>query len=316
MSGGKSPYSIQTEPNSAIASAEISGSTVTITGKSAGQTSVVVKDSSTPAKTVTITITISGTSDLVIPQNVALSVGDTTSNTISGGTPSYSVQTPPEGTIAKIDISDSTITVTGMGVGQTSATIQDSSTPPKTVTIQITVNAPGDLIIEKNISINPGESKTTSISGGIKDYSIQTGPDETVAKAFLVGTSLTVLGVAPGQTSMVVADSSTPAKTATVTIVINGKTDLAVAQNIILEVDGSTDTPISGGKGPYSIETQPNSAIANAEISGSTLSVTAIAPGKTSVTVKDSSTPPKSATVTIGVNKVKEGGVGPTPALR
>jgi hypothetical protein len=58
VSGGTSPYSIQTSPNIYIATATISSSTVTITGVASGTTQVVVKDNSSPAKTVTIPITV------------------------------------------------------------------------------------------------------------------------------------------------------------------------------------------------------------------------------------------------------------------
>ena len=58
ISGGTSPYSIQSSPSSSIATASISGATVTVHGVAAGSTSMVVKDNSSPAKTVTINITV------------------------------------------------------------------------------------------------------------------------------------------------------------------------------------------------------------------------------------------------------------------
>ena len=62
ISGGTSPYSIQTAPYSSTATASISGATVTVHGVAAGSTSMVVKDNSSPAKTVTISINVgSGT---------------------------------------------------------------------------------------------------------------------------------------------------------------------------------------------------------------------------------------------------------------
>jgi len=61
ISGGTSPYSIQTAPDAAVATASISGSTVTINGVAAGSTSVTVKDNSASAKTVIIPITVTAT---------------------------------------------------------------------------------------------------------------------------------------------------------------------------------------------------------------------------------------------------------------
>jgi hypothetical protein len=58
VGGGTAPYSVQTEPTATIATASISSATMTIHGIAVGSTSMVVKDSSNPAKTVTIQITV------------------------------------------------------------------------------------------------------------------------------------------------------------------------------------------------------------------------------------------------------------------
>ncbi len=58
ISGGTTPYSIQTAPTSTVATASINGSTLTVTGVAAGSTSVTVKDNSVTPKTVTIPITV------------------------------------------------------------------------------------------------------------------------------------------------------------------------------------------------------------------------------------------------------------------
>ncbi len=58
ISGGSTPYTIQTAPTSSVATATISGSTLSITGVGAGTTSVTVKDNSATAKTVSVNITV------------------------------------------------------------------------------------------------------------------------------------------------------------------------------------------------------------------------------------------------------------------
>ena len=59
ISGGTTPYSIQTAPSSSYATASISSAMVTVHGVAAGSTSMVVKDASSPAKTLTIQISVS-----------------------------------------------------------------------------------------------------------------------------------------------------------------------------------------------------------------------------------------------------------------
>ena len=60
INGGRQPYSIQTPPTGSIATAAISGATLTVTGVAGGSTSVTVRDSS-GANTVAIPITVTTT---------------------------------------------------------------------------------------------------------------------------------------------------------------------------------------------------------------------------------------------------------------
>ncbi|MDE1848998.1 MAG: hypothetical protein KGH55_03120, partial [Nanoarchaeota archaeon] len=64
ISGGSGSYSISTQPNSAYATASISGSTLTINGVAAGTTSLVVSDGSQTA-TISITVQSSGGSNTI-----------------------------------------------------------------------------------------------------------------------------------------------------------------------------------------------------------------------------------------------------------
>lgn len=73
LSGGATPYSKQTEPNSAIATAALSGSTLTVTGVAGGSTSVVLRDSTATPLTITIPITVSNAAAnrFVVPSDVS-----------------------------------------------------------------------------------------------------------------------------------------------------------------------------------------------------------------------------------------------------
>lgn len=57
ISGGTQPYSIQTAPNTSIATATITGATLTVAGVAAGSTSVIVRDN-LGANTVAVSITV------------------------------------------------------------------------------------------------------------------------------------------------------------------------------------------------------------------------------------------------------------------
>ncbi len=143
ISGGMAPYAIETIPDSTIATAQISGPNLTVAGKATGQTTMIIKDSSTPTpKTITVLITIGA---LSVVQNVTVNANESRNITITGGTKPYSIETPPNTTVATVQISttpqnSNIITITGKAKGQTGIVVKDSSTPPKSTGIQITVN--------------------------------------------------------------------------------------------------------------------------------------------------------------------------------
>jgi hypothetical protein len=133
---------LQTGPNATVATAQISGSTITVTGVAPGQTSVVIKDSSSPAGTVSVPISINLTLTdpalLVSSSNVSVRSGSLSSVTISGGTGPYDIAVQPDSTIATAQISGNTLMVTGVAGGTTSVTLEDSFLPQQNITVNIT----------------------------------------------------------------------------------------------------------------------------------------------------------------------------------
>jgi hypothetical protein len=128
-----------------MATATISGATLSVTGVAAGSPSVIVKDNSSPAKTVTVAITVTATATALTanPTSVSVVIGSTGTVTISGGTTPYTIQTTPTSSIATAAISGSTLSVTGVAAGSTSVIVKDNSSPAKTVTVTITVTTSG-----------------------------------------------------------------------------------------------------------------------------------------------------------------------------
>ncbi|MCX6136169.1 MAG: hypothetical protein NTV54_01555, partial [Ignavibacteriales bacterium] len=225
ISGGVTPYSIKTAPNASVATAAISGSTVTITGMSAGTTSLVVKDASVPEKTITISVTVtsSSTSLTASVNPLTVNAGSSGTTTISGGTAPYSITTQPTSSIATASINSSVVTVNGVAAGSTSLVVSDNSSPKKTVTLSVTVTSSStSLTASVNpVTVNAGGTGTTTISGGTTPYSITTQPTNSIATASINSNVVTINGVATGSTSLVVSDNSSPKKSVTVSITIS-----------------------------------------------------------------------------------------------
>ncbi|MEI8174502.1 MAG: hypothetical protein WCG28_00965 [bacterium] len=248
------------------------------------------------------------TPTLTIPQNVSLNVGLTTSTKISGGTAPFIIDTKPTANIATAEISTAsssgpTLIITGVGPGQTPVIVKDSSTPTQTILIQVTISAIGALsVVPASISTSSTNTDPVlaTVLGGQEPYSIQKGPDQTVAVAAIGDKTLLVSAIAKGTTFVILKDSSTPPKTVKVDIAVSGLNDFIVTpSSVSVEIGHTAKTILSGGTAPYTIENQFNPQIATAQISGSTLTVLGISDGITAVLLKDSSTIPKFANVSI-----------------
>ena len=231
ISGGTSSYSIQTQSSAskavAIATIDVSGSAgnkLTVTGIAPGTTSIIVKDSSTPAQTVTVTITVNAIGALaIIPANI--STDTSTSNqviaAITNGTEPYFIQISPNEEVAIAILSGTNLIVTGTNPGSTYIEIKDSSPTPKTVRANITIIDPIPLTVsQQSVLTYAGQTTHITISGGKEPYTIAGLVDPKVATAEIEGNILTIIGKGPGETSAVFRDSSLYPKTLTVTVAI------------------------------------------------------------------------------------------------
>ena len=133
---GNGGYSVPMYDNTKVQVA-IVGSTVRITGKAAGETSVTVKDSQD--KTVEIMVTVKGT-DLELAQaNVEVNVGATADVAIVKGTAPYTVSVINSSVATAEIIGGNKVRIKGVGAGTTKVTIGDDQS--KQASIMVTVKA-------------------------------------------------------------------------------------------------------------------------------------------------------------------------------
>src|SRR3989344_5099928 len=166
-----------------------------------------------------------GPGPLNIPQNVSLRVGETTSVTITGGKPEYSVKitdpVTPDTTIATAGVTGDTLTIAGMAPGQTSVTVKDSRADnPRKVLVAITVvNSDGLMAVPASITTTTGGTVVVTISGGTEPYRMSAEPNQTIAVASFSVTKLIISGLGAGQTSATITDSSGRIVTVSITVV-------------------------------------------------------------------------------------------------
>jgi len=163
-----------------------------------------------------------------------------------------------------------------------------------------------------SVSLLVGGVSFVTISGGKVPYSLKSNSDTTKVRSVVSGTTLTVTGLAVGTATIVVKDS---AGTSTVSVPVTVASMIATP-NTVTVVKGATKTvTISGGTAPYTIQTAPTSTVATAAISGSTLSITGVGAGTTSVVVKDNSATAKTVSVDITVTATAPTGTSGTTSF-
>ncbi|MBA4386189.1 MAG: hypothetical protein C0410_15755, partial [Anaerolinea sp.] len=251
ISGGTRPYSIQTQPNTSIATATMSGDTLKVTGVAAGSASVLVRDSS-GANTVSVSITVTSggldltgtwigaftTSIITTPTQITLLLSQSGSNvtgtyssqaggvgtvsgTLSGSTLTFTLHqttTNCSGTFSGTGtVSGNTMTFTFSGNDCLGTHTNGQGTVTRS-TLPLTANP-------SSITVQVGQNAQAQISGGTLPYEIQNPPNASIATASIGGTStLIVNGTFAGSTSVTVRDNSSPVRTVTVPITVTTST--------------------------------------------------------------------------------------------
>ena len=133
ISGGIAPYGVVSS-NTTVATATISGSTLSVTGVAAGPATITVSDSDAGSVTVAVAVTPALS---VSPTSLSLTAGGTASScAISGGTAPYTAASS-DTTVATVSINGSLLTVTGVSAGTTTITVRDSDADSKTISVTV-----------------------------------------------------------------------------------------------------------------------------------------------------------------------------------
>ena len=210
--------------------------------------------------------------------------------------------TPPTGTVATAEVGsdNNSIIITPKGAGNTSVTVKEANAN-KEFTIDIEV-------IQSTITAEPtsvtayvgGADKTVQIAGtSIGDLSITKQPEGTIATASLSENTLTIHPVGAGDTSVEVTESNGNQK---VTVDIHVQATSITPQTVEVYAGGSAKTVTIQGlnMGTLTITTPPDGTYATADINGTSLTVTPVAAGNTSLVLTESNGG-KTATIPIHV---------------
>ena len=172
---GNGGYSVPMYDNTKVQVA-IVGSTVRITGKAAGETSVTIKDSEN--KTAEITVTVKGADLELAKANVEVNVGATAEVAIVKGTAPYTVSVINSSVATAEIIGGNKVRIKGVGTGATKVTVGDDQAKQAFIMVTVKAASTDDLfdIVEgedieeedyKNERVIEVKGSASAISGNI-----------------------------------------------------------------------------------------------------------------------------------------------------
>ncbi len=193
---------------------------IKIVGKSiSGETSVIIKDSSDPARETTINIQVINPDEFItfprafnntVTPDTSILVNDTVGARIYGGTEPYSIVKilrEPNTDIAQVGLYGDVLFVSGVGPGQTKVTIKDSSNPVKYHIVNITVKEFGNSLFtiptthERIALFTSGDGRTAERNILFSNGAISsTNGDVATASYFQTATTPTIRFTAEGKT--------------------------------------------------------------------------------------------------------------------
>ncbi len=262
--GGNAPYTYAWAPSGGNAS--------TATGLSAGNYTVTVTTANGCTSTATITVTQPTILNATVTMTPALCFGGNTGTatvTPSGGTPAYTYAWAPSGGNAA--------TATGLAAGTYTVTVTDANGCTRTATIVVT--QPTALTASTTTVPatcgQPNGSATVTVSGGTPGYTYSWAPSG--------GNAATATGLTAGLYVVTITDANGCTVTASANITNAGSPTVTItgSTNVLCfgGSNGSANSFVSGGTGPYSYAWTPSG--------GNAANATGLSAGTYTITVTD-----------------------------
>ncbi|MBV5297682.1 MAG: hypothetical protein JZU64_05960 [Rhodoferax sp.] len=309
-----------------VASASVSGATLSITGLAVGQTTLVITDSVGDRTQLFVTVPAAGAILSTAPSDVTLIIGTPgTSYDLYGGDGIYTA-TSSNPAIVTATVAGSKLTIGAVAntVGGTAQVIvTDAKGSPK-LTINVTASAvPLFTTAPSSLAIAAGAPKTFAVIGGSLPYSVvNTNPG--VVRGDISGNTLVIAGYEPGSGTIIINDAKNNQAVTIAVVVIatkdlfsdapGGLITLVIGNPASYTVTGGT--PIkNGGSANYSVNST-NPAVLKAQFVGSVLTVTGLTSGTSTVRVTDAVGATLDIDFTVGTGTGPGPGPDPdTPAL-
>ncbi|MFZ6802113.1 beta strand repeat-containing protein [Undibacterium sp. Di24W] len=304
VGGGNGSYSVASS-NVSVATVSITGDKLTITGKTAGNSTIVVRDATNGV--VEIKVVVGSNLDLftTAPAQIRVAIGVSSPEfTISGGNQVYSIVSGnPQ--VATVGINENKFIVRGVANGVTTITVKDGV--GKTVTFDVVVGSIVDFYTTapRTITIPVSGTGAYVLGGGTAPYTA-TSSNASLVTTSVSGSNLVISGVTGGIANVLLRDANGTVISLVVNVGnggVNNPFYVSAPGTLNIATGASPSYLVAGGTGPYTAASS-NLAIANPTIAGGTLTITGVAPGTANIVVKDALGTPVTIVVTVGTGGV------------
>ena len=212
---GSGYYSVQSSDVN-VATATVSGGTVTVTAVGAGTASITITDIKT-GQTAAVEVMVGYTPITLSSSSLALSIGDESRVNVTSGSGSYGVQSS-DASVATAVMDGSSVVVTAVGGGTATLTVTDTNSG-QTATLTVTVEYFPLTLSSSLLTLNIGDEETVSITSGNGSFLVASS-DTGVATAKLAGFSVKVTAVGAGTATITITDIKS-GQTATIEVTVN-----------------------------------------------------------------------------------------------
>ena len=239
------------------------------------------------------TVNSTNTSGITLSQTgVAIPVGQSTTISVTNSTGGtlyvYNNSNPA---IANPSIGGSSLTVTGNTYGSTTLTVCSTTSTTNCPSVYVMVensNTTALSFSQSTVTIGAGQSVPITITGGNGVYTVLNNSNQSVISQSLSGNTITLsTSLSSGSSSITVCSTDM-----TACGIINATAGTAstvpvtfTQSNPAILINQATSIGIYGGSGTYYVSTNTNPGVVSYVISGSTISLTGLQSGTSSITV-------------------------------
>lgn len=289
--GGIPPYRV-VNADSATAFGAINGNVLTVFGVRAGTAAVGLVDYSGKAISIAVNVGSSMPLDTTAPATLNLGLGadEARQFSIVGGVLPYSATSSNSGFVTVV-VNGSTLTLTGVLPGTATVTVRDAANAVKSIAVTAAPKVPLYTTAADNITVAPVVPpsevgiRTFEVGGGLSPYSVSSS-NTNVVDAEVDGSTLKVTGKFTGTAVLTVRDAANATVDISVTVAPQVALYTSAPSAVTVKVGATAGFAVAGGVAPYTAASSA-AGFATAAVNGTALSITGVAVGTATVSVRD-----------------------------